>query len=83
MKKMKYLMWFLIVPLLAGMILTDCKKSDDDPPPPAAVDFAVLDTLIGTTLQQKGQPLANMKLVQKLSCKLRLIWPRPSVTQAV
>ncbi|MCD4725751.1 MAG: hypothetical protein K8R63_13015 [Bacteroidales bacterium] len=46
MKKMKYLMWFLIVPLLAGMILTDCKKSDDDPPPPAAVDFAVLDTLI-------------------------------------
>jgi hypothetical protein len=46
MKKMKYLMWFLIVPLLAGMILTDCKKDDDDPPPPAAVDFTVLDARI-------------------------------------
>ncbi|NQT77655.1 MAG: hypothetical protein HQ565_08070 [Bacteroidetes bacterium] len=43
MKKMKYLTWFLIVPLMAGMILTSCKK-DDDPPPP--VNFTTLDARI-------------------------------------
>ncbi len=45
MKKMKYLMWFLIVPLMAGLILTNCKK-DDDEPTPVPVDFTVLDALI-------------------------------------
>ncbi|MEN8225262.1 MAG: LamG-like jellyroll fold domain-containing protein [Bacteroidota bacterium] len=45
MKKMKYLIWFLIVPLMAGMVLTNCKKDEDDPPP-VVVDFTVLDALI-------------------------------------
>ena len=45
MKKTKYLMWFLIVPLMAGMILTSCKDDDDDVVP-TAVDFAILDALI-------------------------------------
>ncbi|MCK4569493.1 MAG: LamG domain-containing protein [Bacteroidales bacterium] len=43
MKKMKYVMWFLIVPLMASLILTNCKKDDDDPVP---VDFTVLDARI-------------------------------------
>lgn len=45
MKKTKYLMWFLIVPLMAGLILTNCKKDDDDPEP-TPVDFTVIDALI-------------------------------------
>ena len=36
MKKMKYLSWILIVPLLAALILTNCKKDDDDDTPVAA-----------------------------------------------
>ena len=42
---MKYVMWFLIVPLMAGLILTNCKKDDEDPEP-TPVDFTTLDAKI-------------------------------------
>ena len=43
MKKMKLLTWLLILPLIAGMVLTACDKDDDEEEP---VNFTTLDATI-------------------------------------
>ena len=91
MKKTKYLMWFLILPLMAGMILTSCKDDDDDVVP-TAVDFAILDALIvdAQTLHDgatEGTAIGNYEEGSKQVLQLAIdastaIRSAPAVTQA-